>query len=261
MLFPATSTNDRITFHTLSRKTHNRLRQQMFDPETGEVVPKQDQVKGYEFQKGNYVLVEDEEIASVKIESTETIDIERFARREDIDPLYWDEPYFMAPADKFAQEAFAVIREALKHENVVALGRVVISNRERPVAIEPRDKGMIVTRLRAASEVRNPNLSFADIPDVKLDPELVSTAEQIIDRKRGPFDPAMFSDRYQVALKKLVDGKLNGETPVEPKVNEPAKVINLFEALKKSLDESAPTPAKKAAPGSRHTKEPKRKRA
>lgn len=266
-LFPGTSSSDRVAFHTLSRKTHNRLRQQMFDPETGEVVDRPGQISGYEFEKGRYVLFEKDEIEALRIESTQTIDIERFVARSDIDELYWDTPYFMAPDGPLAQEAFAVIREAIRHKDVVGIGRVVLSSRERPVALQPRGKGMLVTRLRSAEEVRKPNEIFADIPDVDINEEMVSIAEQIIDRKFGPFDPAMFADRYQAALHDLVQAKLHGDKPVQPNVTEPGKVVNLFEALKKSLDETGGGSGRKAKAPSRGThtsdkgKEPKRRRA
>ena len=266
-LFPGSSSSDRVAFHTLSRKTHNRLRQQMFDPETGEVVDRADQISGYEFEKGRYVLVEKDEVEALKIESSQTINIERFVDQADIDELYWDNPYFMVPDGPLAQEAFAVIREAIRQKEVVGIGRVVLANRERPVALQPRGRGMLVTRLRSAEEVRNPNEIFADIPDVEINDEMVSIAEQIIDRKRGPFDPAMFSDRYQTALQNLVRAKLQGEQPVQPAVTEPGKVINLFEALRKSLDESGGSAggksrtASRKPPASDKGKEPKRRRA
>ena len=137
-LFTGTVVSKRISFHTLSRNTHNRLRQQMYDPETGEVVRREDQVKGYEFEKGRFVIVEPEEVEALRIESTQIIDIERFVDRSDIDTLYWDSPYYMVPDGKFAYEAFAVIREAIDRQGVVGIGRMVMSNRERPVALQPR---------------------------------------------------------------------------------------------------------------------------
>ena len=265
-LFTGTTATERITFNTLSRKTHNRLRQQMFDPETNEVVGREDQIKGYEFEKGRYVLVENEEVEALRIPSTQTIDIERFVDQSDIDTLYWDSPYYMIPDGKFALEAFAVIREAIEREGVVGIGRVVLSSRERPVAIQARGKGLLVTRLRSDEDVRKPDEIFEEVPDVAVSDEMVSIAEQIIRRKHGPFDPAMFTDRYHAALHEMIEAKIRGEEPVQPEVTDPGKVVNLFDALRRSLDEAGPAErkpraaSKKAAPA-KPAKEPKRRRA
>ena len=185
-LFTGTVSGEHVTFNTLSRETHNRLRQQMFDPETGEVVGREDQVKGYEIEKGRYVLVEDEEVEALRLPSTQTLDIERFVDADEIDPLYWDQPYYMIPDGKFAYEAFAVIREAIEREDVVGIGRVVLSNRERPVAIQARGRGLLVTRLRSAEDVRRPEEVFEDVPDIPINDEMVFIAKQILERKRGP---------------------------------------------------------------------------
>ncbi len=240
-LFNATTNADRVSFHMLNRATHNRLRQQMVDPETDEVVERDDQTSGYEIEKGRYVTVEPEEIAALRVESTHTIDIERFVDRAGIDIVYWDGPYYLVPDGDIAEEAFAVIREAMRARDVVGLGRVVLSSRERPVALEPRGNGILVSRLRAAAEVRDSSEFFDDIPDVAIDDEMLSIAEQIIDKKHGPFEPEAFVDRYQAALQDLVEAKRKGEKPVAPKAGEPGKVVNLFDALKKSLDQTAPS--------------------
>lgn len=265
-LFNATTSADRISFHVLNRATHNRLRQQMVDPETDDVVDRDDQVSGYEYEKGHYVIVEPDDIAALRIESSQTIDLERFVDAADIDIVYWDTPYFMVPDGKFAQEAFAVIREAMRAEDVVGLGRVVLANRERPVALQPRGPGILMTRLRAAGEVRDSDAVFDEIADVKVEDEMVAVATQIIDKKRGPFDPNLFADRYQEALRDLVEARRKGETPTAPKVREPGKVVNLFDALRRSLDETASDPgtgrrAKPAARRAPKAKPAKRRKA
>jgi DNA end-binding protein Ku len=242
-LFNATTNAERVGFHLLNRATHNRLRQQMVDPETDEAVERDDQISGYEIEKGRYVTVEPEEIAALRLESTHTIDIERFVDRADIDIVYWDGPYYLVPDGDIAEEAFAVIREAMRARDVVGLGRIVLSNRERQVALEPRGNGILLSRLRAAAEVRDSDAFFDDIPDVAVDDEMLAIAGQIIDKKHGKFEPTTFVDRYQEALQELVEAKRKGEKPVAPKVSEPGKVVNLFDALKKSLDDTAPSGA------------------
>jgi DNA end-binding protein Ku len=239
-LFNATTNAERVSFHLLNRATHNRLRQQMVDPETDEVVERDDQISGYEIDKGRYVTFEPEEIAGLRLESTHTVDIERFVDRNDIDIVYWDGPYYMVPDGDIAEEAFAVIREAMRARDVVGLGRVVLSNRERQVALEPRGNGILVSRLRAAAEVRDSDEFFDDIPDVPVDDEMLAIAGQIIDKKHGAFEPATFVDRYQKALRALVEARRKGEKPPAPTVSEPGKVVNLFDALRKSLDQTAP---------------------
>jgi DNA end-binding protein Ku len=238
-LFNATTNAERVSFHMLNRATHNRQRQQMVDPETDEVVERDDQISGYEIEKGRYVTVEPDEIAALRLESTQTIDIERFVDRADIDIVFWDGPYYLVPDGDIAEEAFAVIREAMRARDVVGLGRVVLSSRERQVALEPRGNGILLSRLRAAAEVRDSDEFFDDVPDAAVDDEMLAIAEQIIDKKHGKFEPATFVDHYQQALHDLVEAKRKGETPVAPKVSEPGKVVNLFDALKKSLDQTA----------------------
>ena len=271
-LFTGTSSAEKVTFNTLNRKTQNRLRQQMFDPESGEVIGREDQVKGFEFEKGRFVIVENEEVEALRIPSTQTIDIERFVDQSEIDVIYWDSPYFMVPDGKFAVEAFAVIREAMAREGVVGLGRVVLSSRERPIALQARGKGMLVTRLRSSEDVRKPDEIFDEIQDVEISDEMVSIAEQIIARKRGPFDPSMFTDRYQDAVQALIEAKLKGAEPVRTEVIEPGKVVNLFDALRRSLDEAGPEAARKPRAASKKAagntpaeeksvKQPKRRRA
>jgi DNA end-binding protein Ku len=258
-LTPATTESERISFHMLNPETQNRVKQQLVDSQTGDVVERGDVVKGYEFEKGQYVIIDDDEIEKVKIESTHTIDIERFVDRDEVDDIYYNKPYFMAPEGKISEEAFAVIRDAMERQGKIAIGRLVLSAREHVVAIEPHGKGMSLTTLRAANEVRSEKTAFADIKDVKIDADMVKLAESIIVGKAGPFDPASFEDRYQAALRELVEAKLKGKKVTLPKSAEPSNVVNLMDALRRSVQDSQ---ARERAP-SRKTSEktPKRKAA
>ena len=237
-LHNATSEAGRISFNILNKNTGNRIKLKQHDAETDEVVERADQIKGYQYEKNRYVTITDEDLDTIQVESARVIDIERFVGRADIDQLYWDSPYYLEPDGPMAIEAFAVIREAMRREDVVGLGRVVISSRERAVAVEPRDKGMLVTTLRDAREVKPASAIFDSIPDVEVDEEMLTLAETIIARKKGPFDPTLFEDRYQTALRALVDAKVKGEKPTAVKVSEP-KVIDLMAALKRSLEQGA----------------------
>src|SRR4051812_3530348 len=212
-LYTATNSGGDVHFHLINPKTHNRIRMITTDPEAGPV-NRSDLVKGYEVSKGEYILLTDEEIKSVRLESTRTIDIERFVPAEDIDRIYWDNPYYLAPDGKMAQEAFAVIREALKTTDKIALGRIVIATRERILALEPREKGILAYSLRADAEVRKADLVFDDISDAKPDPDMIAIARKIIDQRSGPFDPSQFVDRYEEALKALIEEKKKGHKPV-----------------------------------------------
>lgn len=234
-LFPASSTKERVAFHLLNRETGNRLRRQLVDQETGEVVEADEQVKGYEVAKHDYVMLEEDDIESVSIESTHTIDIESFVPRSEIDEVFLEAPYYLAPDGKVAEEAFAVIRDAMRDRKVVGLGRVVLYRRERLVMLEPRGKGIVARTLRYAYEVRNDRDYFDDIGDVAISGEMLDLAEHIIDKKLTTFDPSRFEDRYQTALIDLIKAK-TGNRPM-PKLDapKPSNVINLMDALKKSI--------------------------
>jgi DNA end-binding protein Ku len=247
-LYPASTTKDRVAFHMLNRETGHRLRRQLVDEVTGEVVESDRQAKGYEVAKRDYVMLEDEDIESVAIESTHTIDIESFVPRAEIDEVYLDTPYYLAPDGKVAEEAFAVIRDAMRARKVVGLGRVVLYRRERIVMLEPRGKGIAARTLRYAYEVRSDSEIFDDIGDVKMSGEMLDLAEHIIDRKLTHFDPRLFEDRYQTALVELIRAK-TGHRPA-PKLDapKPSNVINLMDALRKSIaaEKDGPTPSKPA---------------
>jgi DNA end-binding protein Ku len=263
-LYTATERSGDVHFNMLSAETHNRIRMIPTDPETGPI-DRDDIVKGYEVDKDRYVIVTDEEIAAVRLESTRTIDIERFVDAADVDRIYWDEPYFLVPDGKLALEAYAVIREAMKHTRKIALGRVVMHTRERLLAIEPRETGMLAYTLRSHDEVRDAGEAFEDIPASKAEAGMVDIAEKIIAQKSGAFDPSKFTDRYEEALKEMIARKEKGEGgPVE--VEEPAdtKVIDLMAALRKSLGQNGGgrrAPAKKAAAAPPKRKTATRKRA
>jgi DNA end-binding protein Ku len=258
-LYPGVRRAGDVHFNMLSAKTHNRIRMIPTDPETGPV-ERSDIVKGYEIDKDRYVIVTDEEIAAVRLESTRTIDIDRFVDVADIDRMYWNEPYFLLPDGKLALEAYAVIREAMQATGRIALGRVVMHARERLMAIEPRDEGLVAYTLRSKDEVRDAGEAFEDIPATKADPAMVDIAEKIIDQLAGPFDPSKFTDRYEEALRKLIAQKQKGKGRIA-EVEEPevTKVIDLMAALKKSLGEGAG--ARRPAAASRPRKAAAKKRA
>ncbi len=208
-LYSAISPGGDVHFNMLHKTTHNRIRMIPTDPETGPV-DRADIVKGYEIDKDRYVVVTQDEIDSVRLESTRTIDIERFVDAEEIDRLYWDSPYYLAPDGKLAAEAFSVIRSAMTHTGSIGLGRVTLHQRERLLAIEPRDKGMLAYSLRTHDEVRAPSEVFGSIPDARADKGMVEIAEKIIDQLHGAFEPEGFTDRYEDALRALIKEKEKG---------------------------------------------------
>ncbi|MES2710473.1 MAG: Ku protein [Pseudomonadota bacterium] len=237
-LYPATSTADNIRFHLINPATGNRIRTQTIDPEVGEIERKQ-LVRGFEYEKDQYVLLTDEEIKSVRLESTRTLDIERFVDASEIDRIWWNDPYYLVPDGKAGLDAFTVIREAMAHANKIALARVVMGTRERIVAIEPRGKGMLVTTLRSHDEVRADKALFDSVPAAKTNQGMIDIAERIIAQQAGPFDPSEFTDRYEDALRELIrskqDGGDGGVTAPPPRED---NVIDLMEALRKSLEGS-----------------------
>ena len=253
-LYTAVNAGGDVHFNLINPKTNNRIRMITTDPDTGPI-DRSDLVKGYEVEKGKYVLVTDEEIKSVRLESTRTIDIERFVPADEIDRVYWDHPYYLAPDGKLAQEAFAVIRDAMAQSGQIALGRVVLSTRERLLALEPRGRGIVATSLRSEAEVRKPGEIFSQIADAKPDAAMIDIAERIIEQQEGPFDPSQFVDRYEKALKALIAQKQKGHKPVAAPEPEDTNVVDLMSALRASLQgrggpagkASAKTPAKRAS--------------
>jgi DNA end-binding protein Ku len=266
-LYTATSSGGDVRFNMLHKKTHNRIRMIPTDPELGPV-DRADIVKGYEIEKDRYVVVTPEEIESVRLESTRTIDIDTFVDATEIDRLYWNDPYYMVPDGKVAVEAFSVIREAMSKAGKIALGRVVMHQRERMLAMEPRDRGLLAYTLRTFDEVRDPDAVFGDIPDVKPDKNMIEIAAKIIAQQEGDFDPRLFKDHYEDALRALIKEKekSSGRT-VTAKEPEQEEIGDLMEALRRSLGDGgarrAEPASRRAAPTKKATprKAPPRKRA
>jgi DNA end-binding protein Ku len=234
-MYTATSTSSRIRLHIINRETGNRIRNQAIDAETGDVVEAEDKIKGYEIDKGQYVLLEDEELDEVALESTHTIEIESFVARDEVDEIYLDESFYIVPDDEVAYEAFAVIREAMKKTNMVGLGRVVMHRRERLLMLQARGKGIAATALRYKPEVRNEDAYFDEIPATRVPHDMLQLAEHILEQKKGHFDPSKFEDRYEDALGALIKAKRAGKEPPTTPTREPSNVINLMDALRRSV--------------------------
>ncbi len=233
-LYPATTTSQRIRFNIINRKTGNRIRNDIVDAESGQPVEPEDRVKGYQYEKGHYVLVEEDELDNVALESTHTIEIEQFVPMAEVDRIYLDESYYLVPEDKMAQEAFAVIREAMRKEDLVGLARVVIYRREHLLLLAPRGKGLMATTLRYKSDVRAEKNYFDDIEDIKVPADMLKLAVQILESKKGRFDPSKFEDRYESALMALIKAKRSGKAPPVITEERPSNVINLMDALRRS---------------------------
>jgi DNA end-binding protein Ku len=245
-LYPAASSAERVSFNRINKKTGNRLKQQLVDGETGDPVEKEDIGRGYEIGKGQYLQVEDAELENIKIESTHTIEIDSFVPRAEIDDRYLDTPYYIAPTDQVGQEAFAVIRDAIRDKKMVALARVVLSRREHVIMLEAFDKGLLGSTVRYAYEVRDQAGYFEDIPDLKLPGEMKELAIHIVNSKSGHFDPQTFEDHYENALIELLRAKQAGRVTEAPKEEPtPQRVINLMDALRASI--GADTKKKPAA--------------
>jgi DNA end-binding protein Ku len=243
-LYTATNAGGEVHFNLINPKTNNRIKMITTDPDTGPI-ERADLVKGYEVSKGEYILLSQDEINSVKLESTKTIDIEKFVPAEDIDRVYWDNPYYLVPDGKLAQEAFAVIRESMARAGQIGIGRVVMSSRERIVALEPRGKGILAYTLRTDAEVRKEDEIFGGISDKDPDPQMIAIAQKIIEQQEGPFDPSQFVDRYEEALKELIAAKQKGHKVAKVEEPEDTNVIDLMAALRASLS-AKDAPAAKA---------------
>ena len=248
-LYPASTETEKVRFHQISKETGGRIRYRKIDETTDKEVESDDIIKGYEISKGDYVEITAEELEAVEIESTRTIDIERFVPRDEIDTLYNVRPYFLAPEGKVGVDAFVTIREAIKATDMVAIGRLVLTTREHMIALEPRDKGLVGTLLRYPYEVRDPADYFDDIPDLKIDKEMLDLAKHIVETKRGHFQPEKFEDRYEEAMKALIQRKAKGEKIETPKRDKPSNVINLMDALRQSV--AAGTGKKSATAGTK----------
>jgi DNA end-binding protein Ku len=244
-LFPTRSTKEKVSFHLINGATGNRVKQQYIDAETDEIVDRDEQVKGYEVAKGEYVTVTEEELAGVEVESSHTIDIESFVVRTEVDQIYLDQSYYIAPEGKVGQEAFAVIREAMRQRNVAGIARVVLHGRERLILLEPRAKGVLGTTLHHKYEMRSADAYFDEIPDLKIDKELLDLASHIIDTKKATFNPDIFNDRYQEAVIELIRSKQAGKKPAHGMhAPRPGNVINLMDALRRSLGSEKNNPSR-----------------
>jgi len=244
-LFPASSEREKIRFHQINKATGNRIKYRKVDAETEDDVDTSDIVKGYEVGKGEYIQFEPEELEAVAVESTRTLDIDEFVPKKEIDELYLNNPYYIVPDGDVGQQAFAVIREAIRKEGMVALGRVVFTSREHVIALEPRGKGLLGITLRYPYEIRKEEQYFDDIENEKIPKDMLELASHIVETKSGHFNPQKFEDHYEEALKELLKKKQAGEKIEAPKEREPAKVINLMDALRRSVS------AERAAGGRR----------
>src|SRR5512138_107043 len=235
-LYPASTAAEKTRFHMINRETGNRLKQQMVDAETGDVVEGDQKARGYELTKGKYVEVEKDELEAVQIESNHTIDIDSFVPADEIDKRYLNHPYYIVPDGKAGVDAFAVIRDAMKDQDRVALARIVLTNREHIIAIEPLGKGLLGTTLRYPYELRDEADYFDDIKSPKISKDMVELASHILDSKAAHFDPTKFKDEYENALKALVRRKASGKPlkVAEPE-ERPSNVVSLMDALKQSL--------------------------
>lgn len=241
LLYPASTAVQKTRFHMINTETGNRLKQQMVDTETGDVVEGDQKGRGYELKKGQYIEIDKDELEAVQIESNHTIDIDSFVPKDEIDKRYLDHPYYIAPDGKAGIDAFAVIRDAMKDQDRVALARIVLTNREHVMAIEPLGKGLLGTTLRYPYELRDEGEYFDDIKNPRISKDMIELAGHILDSKAAHFDPSKFKDEYEDALKALVRRKAAGKpVKVAEREEKPSNVINLMDALKQSLKSKGP---------------------
>src|SRR5579862_4329294 len=238
-LYTATSERERVRFHQIHEPSGERVRQQLVVPGLGPV-ERDDIVKGFEYEKGRYVTVDPEDLKRLRLETTDTIDIVQFV--EDIDPIYFDSPYYLVPDGSVAEEGYRVIREALRGSGKIAVGQLVINGQERVIAIRPLGTGLLGNSLRYQDEIRKPEDYFRSIAGDDVDDDQLAIMQQIIARKTREFDPGAFVDHYQAAVRELIDEKLKGKMPARPPERRPAQVINLMDALKRSLAEEEQQP-------------------
>jgi DNA end-binding protein Ku len=252
-LYPAASSSERISFRQINKKTGNRLRHQLVDEVTREPVESEDKGRGYEYEKNTYLVVDDEELEAVKIESSQTIEIDSFVPRTQIDERYFESPYYIIPDDKVGQEAFAVIREAMRDKKMAALARVVLAKREHVIMLQPWNKGLMGTTLRYPYEIRDDKQLFDEIPDTKVAADMLKLADHIVESKKADFDPSQFVDRYEDAVVEMVRSKRSG-LPAQPQKLAPTapNVVSLMDALRRSIADGkgsrapeAKTPPKK----------------
>ena len=235
-LYTGTSSTERVSFRQINKKTGNRLRQQLVDDVTHKPVEAHDKGRGYEYSKNAYIPVDDDELDAVAIESNHTVEIDSFVPREQIDERYLDSPYYIAPNDQAGQDAFAVIREAMRGKGMVALARVVLAKRERVIMLEPWDKGLMGTTLRYPYEIRDSKEYFDEIPDVKVEPDMLKLAEHILQSKAADFDPAQFVDHYEEAVLKMLEKKQAGAIGVWSAPHRPPPSIQVKKKIGSGAD-------------------------
>ncbi len=260
LLYPASTSADKTRFHMINRETGNRLKQQMVDAETGDIVESAQKARGYELAKDKYIEIEQDELEAVQIESNHTIDIDSFVPRDEIDRRYLHHPYYIAPDGQAGVDAFAVIRDAMKDKDRVALARIVLTNREHIIAIEPLGKGLLGTTLRYPYEVRDEEDYFDDIKNPKISKDMIELASHILDTKASHFDPSKFKDEYEEALKALVKRKASGKPfKSAPREERSDNVVSLMDALQQSLKGKASPKRAIHAPARRTTHRPAKK--
>jgi DNA end-binding protein Ku len=252
-LYPATSDADKISFNQINKKTGHRIKYVKVDADTGEEVPNEEITKGFKVDTDTYVEVSKDELENVALESTRTIDIDEFVPREDIDPRYIIRPYYIVPDGKVGHDAFAVIRETIRSMDKVTIGRVVLTSREHIIGLEPLGKGLMGTLLRYPYEVRDEKEYFDEIQDVKVTKDMLDLAKHIVNQKAGEFEPQNFEDHYEEALTELINAKRQGKTIGKKPRPTGENVVDLMDALKKSLATEAAAPKgkkpRKAAAG------------
>jgi DNA end-binding protein Ku len=247
-LYTAASTSERIAFHTINRATGHRVHRAFVDSDTGKPVEKDDQVKGYEVSSGDYVMLEPDEVAEAIPESDKTLSVSAFIGCSDVDDVYFDKPYYLAPPDKHAEEAFGLIREGMRRKKVAAIAQAVLFRRVRTLLIRAYDEGLVATTLNFDYEVRSADKAFDDVPDLKIKGEMLELAEHIINTKKGKFDPTNFDDRYETALAELVKAKLEGKKIAVPKQPKREKVVDLMDALRQSAGVGGKKPSTRKPP-------------
>jgi len=250
-LYTAASTSDRITFHLLNRATGHRLRRQYVDSVSGRPVSSEEQVKGYEISRDDYIVLEEEEVAAVVPENNKTLTVQAFVKFGNIDRVFFDRPYFLAPSDRAGADAFNVIREAMQSRGVAALAQAVLFRRARFLLLHGYGAGMLASTLNYNYQVRSAKDAFADVPELKLEGEMLALAEHIIETKKGSFDPRAFTDRYETSLVDLVKAKMEGRTITPAPERQPNKVVNLMDALRESARLAQPNAAPESKAASR----------
>ncbi|MBB3389019.1 DNA end-binding protein Ku [Rhizobium sp. BK275] len=246
-LYTAVSSSDRVSFNIVNRRTGHRVERQFVDSETGKPVERDDQVKGYRMESGDYILIESDEIAEIMPESDKVLNVQGFIPCDGIDKLYFDRPYYLAPVDEHDAEALALIARGMLDGKVAALAEAVLFRRNRTLLIRAHDDHIIATMLNFDYEVRSADSVFKDIPDIKFDKEMLDLAGHIIATKEGRFDPSEYHDRYEAALVELVKAKIEGRAPPKRKREPERKVVDLMEALRQSAKIGGKAPAKKPA--------------